>query len=86
MMIDYDAHTIYDNSNQHQDHKSNRKKGIMINDNVWIGARVTILKCVTIGAGSVIGANSCVVSDIPENSIAVGNPAKIVRRNITWQR
>lgn len=86
MMMDYDAHTIHQDSDQQQEPKTNRKKGIVINDNVWIGAKVTILKGVTIGAGSVIGANSCVVSDIPENSIAVGNPAKIVRRNITWQR
>jgi len=79
MLMDYDAHTVVND-------QSNRRKGIVIGDNVWIGARVTILKGVNIGSGSVIGANSCVVSDIPENSIAVGNPAKVVRSNISWRR
>ena len=80
MMMDYEAHTIFYND------KSNRESGIVIGDNVWIGVRVMILKGVTIGSGSIIGANSCVVSDIPENCIAVGSPAKVVRKNIKWQR
>lgn len=86
MMMDYDAHIIV--RDIHEDNKdlSNKSCPINIGDNVWIGARVTILKGVTIGSGSIIGANSCVVSDIPENSLAVGNPAKIVRKNTTWKR
>lgn len=89
MMMDYDAHTIFyhdDLNNQQLNSQSNQGKAIVIGDNVWIGARVTILKGVNIGAGSIIGANSCVASNIPANTIAVGNPAKIVRSNISWQR
>lgn len=86
MMMDYEAHTIFYNDNLNDQLASDRKNAIVIGDNVWIGVRVTILKGVTIGSGSIIGANSCVVSDIPENCIAVGNPAKVIRNNIKWQR
>ena len=53
---------------------------VRIGDNVFIGARAIILKGVTIGDGSVIGAGSVVASDIPSMCIAVGNPAKVIRR------
>lgn len=52
---------------------------IEIEDNVWIGANVTILSQVKIGKNTVIGAGSVVTKDIPENVIAVGNPCKILR-------
>lgn len=52
---------------------------IVIQDNVFIGADVFVLKGVTIGKNSVIGAGSVVTRDVPENSIAAGNPAKTVR-------
>ena len=55
-------------------------KPITIEDKVWIGGNVTILPGVTIGKGSIIGAGSVVTKDIPEMSIAVGNPAKVVRK------
>ncbi len=48
--------------------------------NVWLGAGVTILGNVTIGRGSIIGAGSFVLKDIPPFSIAVGNPCKVVKR------
>lgn len=53
-------------------------KGISIGDDCWIGAGAVILDGVHIGKGCVIGANTLVNRDIPEYSIAVGNPAKIV--------
>ena len=52
-------------------------KEIYIGDKVWIGGNVTITKGSYIGKGSVIGANSVVVGRIPENSLAVGSPAKV---------
>lgn len=52
---------------------------IIIEDDVWIGAGVIILTGVRIGKGSVIGAGSVVTKDIPEYSIAVGNPTKVVK-------
>jgi creatinine amidohydrolase len=52
---------------------------VRIGNNVWIGGDVTILPGVTIGNGVTIGAGSVVVSDIPDGSIAVGNPCKVVK-------
>lgn len=52
---------------------------IHIHQNVFLGSNVTILKGVTIGKNSVIGNSSVVTTDIPENVIAAGNPAKVIR-------
>jgi maltose O-acetyltransferase len=52
---------------------------ITLGDNVWLGARVIVLRGVTIGQGSVIGAGSVVARDIPERSLAAGVPAKVIR-------
>ena len=51
---------------------------VVISDNVFIGMNVMILKGVTIGCNSIIGAGSIVTKDIPENVIAAGVPAKII--------
>lgn len=52
---------------------------IHIEDDVFIGMQVLVLKGVTIGAGSVIGAGSIVTRDIPPGVIAAGNPARVIR-------
>ena len=59
-----------------QEHK---KIDINILDDVWIGANVTILKGVKISEGAVIGAGAVVTKNIPENGVAVGNPAKVIK-------
>lgn len=59
---------------------SNVPGPITIGDNVWIGINVTIVGPVTIGSGSVIGAGSVVLKDIPENVVAAGTPARIIRK------
>ena len=53
---------------------------IVIEDNVWLGINTVVLKGVTIGKNSVIGANSLVVKDIPANVIAAGNPCKVIKK------
>lgn len=53
---------------------------VFIGDNVWLGEFVSILPGVTIGEGSIIGANSVVTKDIEANSIAVGSPAKVIKK------
>jgi lipopolysaccharide O-acetyltransferase len=53
---------------------------VTIEDNVWIGEFVSILPGVTIGRGSIIGSMSVVTRDIPPGSIAVGAPARVVKR------
>jgi len=55
------------------------KAPVELGENVFIGDRVLILKGVSIGADSVIGAGSVVVSSIPEGVVAAGNPARVVR-------
>jgi acetyltransferase-like isoleucine patch superfamily enzyme len=52
---------------------------ITIEDDVWVGANCIILKGVTIGARSVIGAGSIVTRDIPSDCIAAGTPAKVIK-------
>lgn len=53
---------------------------IRIGNNVWIGAQVCVLPGVTIGDNCVIGAGSVVNRDIPANSLAAGNPCKVIRQ------
>ena len=52
---------------------------ITVGDNVWIGAGVQVMPGVTIGSNVVIGGGSVVVKDIPSNSVAVGNPCRVIR-------
>lgn len=52
---------------------------IIIKDKVWIGFNSIILKGVTIGEGSIVGAGSVVTKDVPDWTIVAGNPAKIIR-------
>lgn len=52
---------------------------VTIGDNVWIGGSVTILPGVTIGDNVTIGAGSVVTKDIPSNSVAVGNPCRVIK-------
>ena len=65
---------------------------ITVGDNVWIGAGVHVMPGVTIGSNVVIGGGSVVVKDIPDNSVAVGNPCKVIRaiteedKNRSWDR
>lgn len=88
IIMDYDGHTIYETDNISENNYlyGGATKPIIIGDNVWIGSRAIILKGVKIGSGSIVGAYSCVTSDVPENSIVAGNPAKIIKENIKWVR
>lgn len=52
---------------------------VHIGNNVWIGAGAVILPGVTIGDNTVIGAGSVVTKDIPSDSVAVGNPCRVLR-------
>ncbi len=76
--------TIYD-SDFHDLHPDRRRRGrprmgaVELAENVFIGDRVLILKGVTIGADSVIGAGSVVTASIPAGVVAAGNPARVIR-------
>ncbi len=54
-------------------------KPVCIRKNAWIGVNVTICPGVTIGENSIIGAGSVVTKGVPDNSVAVGNPARVIR-------
>ena len=54
-------------------------KNIVVGNNVWFGAGVTVLPGVTIGDNSVIGAGSVVTKDIPDNVFAAGNPCRVIK-------
>ena len=72
LIIDGDAHF--------EDPRTSPPKPIIIKDNVFIGANVIVKKGVTIGENTVVGMNSVVTKDLPPNSIAVGNPCKVIRQ------
>jgi acetyltransferase-like isoleucine patch superfamily enzyme len=54
------------------------KGPITVDDGAWLGFGVIVLSGVRIGKGAVVGAGSIVLSDVPDNAIAVGNPARVV--------
>lgn len=57
------------------------KGPVIIEDNVWIGDKATILANVTIGKGAVVAANSVVTKDVPAYSVVAGIPAKVIKTN-----
>lgn len=75
-IIDNDGHNLESDKRNSDDVPS---AAILISENVFLGDSVTILKGVTIGKNSVIGNGSIVTKNIPENVIAAGNPARVIR-------
>ena len=75
-IFDTDFHHL--NSDKQFSYENVPSKPILIEDNVFIGANCTILKGVTIGENSIIAAGSVVFNNIPKNSLAAGNPSKLV--------
>ena len=59
-------------------------KSVHIGKNVWIGARVLILKGITIGDGAVVAAGSVVTRDVPAKALVAGNPARIIKEDVYW--
>lgn len=77
-----DMHPIYDIETNN---RINHPKDIKIGNNCWFGEDVFILKGVTIGNNSVVGAKSVVTKAVPRNVIVAGNPAQIIKTNIYWK-
>lgn len=82
IIIDTDAHNLAweKRLDKENDYSTSKSKPIVIEDNVMIGTRCIVLKGVTIGARSVIGAGSVVTSSIPSDCIAAGNPCVVIRK------
>ncbi|XAZ30688.1 acyltransferase [Paenarthrobacter ureafaciens] len=78
-----DGHPIFD---VETGRRINPAKDIIIGHHVWFGAQAVALAGAQVGDGSVIGFRSLVTGSIPNNAIAVGAPAKVVRKNIAWER
>jgi len=78
-----DGHGIYQLEGEG---RINEAKEVVIGDHCWIGKRAVILKGSKIGNGSVVGFSSVLTSEIPENSVAAGIPAKTIRQGIAWTR
>lgn len=78
-----DSHGIYD---VNTGRRVNFSKDIIIGNHVWIAYGATILGGAAIGDGSVVGAYSLVKKSIPNNSVAAGIPAKVIRKDIFWER
>lgn len=76
-LYDTDFHPL--NFADRRANKPPKTSPIIIGDDVWLGANVTVLKGVTIGARSVIAAGSVVVSDVPEDTLAGGVPAHAIK-------
>ena len=78
-----DSHSIIDIKTNK---RINQAKDIVIGNHTWIGEAVRILKGSVIGNNCVIGVGSIVTKLIPNNCVAVGIPAKVVKENTTWTR
>jgi acetyltransferase-like isoleucine patch superfamily enzyme len=74
VLSDSDWHGIYDRTSAPGDGAP-----IVTGRNAWIGERAILCKGVTIGENSIVGAGSVVTKDVPDNVIAAGNPAKVVK-------
>lgn len=73
-ITDADWHGVYDRVS------IGKREPINIEDNVWVGDSAIVCKGVTIGENSIVGAGAVVTSDVPQNTIVAGNPARIVRQ------
>lgn len=77
--MDWDSHRI-----EYPGKRTDKPTHVILEDHVWIGGGACILRGVTIGRGSVVAAGSVVTKSCPPNVLLAGNPAKVIRENISW--
>ena len=80
-----DQHQLIDLETMSTMHQ-NVRNSVNIDDHVWLGKRALILKNVSIGKGSIVGAGSIVTKNVDEFVAVAGNPAKVIKNNISWIR
>lgn len=79
-VYDSDFHSLFSEIRNRDPHAFVISKEVHINRNAFIGAGALILKGITVGAQSVVGAGSVVSKDVPENTVVAGNPAGTIRK------
>jgi acetyltransferase-like isoleucine patch superfamily enzyme len=77
LITDFDWHEVEPNRRREG---SGEPLQVVIERNVWLGVNTIVLKGVRIGKNTVIGANSLVTRDIPENVVAGGNPCQVIKK------
>ena len=90
-MLCGDGHSLFDvktgeNINSIPSILSNRRNSLIIGDHVWIGMNATLMAGTNIGSGSIVGANSLVKGEFPNNCAIGGNPAKLIKTDVAWSR
>ena len=78
-----DGHPIFD---VRSGKRVNPARDITVGDHCWIGARAVLLGGTTLGRGSVVGMSALVKGTFPNNCVLAGIPAKLVRRDVAWER
>ena len=78
-----DGHPIFD---VRTGLRVNPARSITVGDHVWVGWGAVLLGGAEVGEGAVVGLRSVVTGRVPNNSIAVGVPARVVRRDVAWER
>jgi acetyltransferase-like isoleucine patch superfamily enzyme len=78
-----DGHPIFD---VRTEKRVNVSRSIRIGNHVWLGRMSTVLGGAEIGDGSVVGYGAIVTRRIPNNCVAAGTPARVIRRDIAWER
>lgn len=78
-----DSHPIYDLTTNK---RINLAQNVSIGNHVWIAPNTKIMKGAFIGNNSIIGSNTIVTKEIPENCLAVGAPCKVIKTNVSWTR
>lgn len=84
-----DAHAIYDmglDETLNNVYSSNNNTDIVLEDHVWVGYQVMLLKGAYIHSGSIVGARTVLAKEVTNNCIVAGNPVKLVRKDIYWAR
>lgn len=77
-----DAHSLIDLASGK---RNNPAQDVEIGPRVWIAEGAVVLKGVRIGEGSIVGTRSVVTKSIPSNCLAAGNPARVLRENVSWK-
>lgn len=77
-----DSHPLFNASGE----LINPSQPVRIGNHVWVGKRAKILKGVTIGDNAVIGMDSMVTKDVESNTLCAGNPLRVIKRDINWDR